>query len=286
VARPAPGALERAAQGFQAARGGELTERSTSAEVEVAADPARAFEAFTGEIDEWWVRGPINFFDAARAVAMRIEPGVDGRVLEVYESDALELGRITIWEPGTRLAYRSSVDDSEIDVRFEPVDAGTRVRVTQTLVPGGEKMFDFWPRTLQWFGSWFGKGRPKEIAPFSIALYYEKPVEAAHWLERVFQLRSWTGILETAEGTWIELHHNDVAILLFELEGERNRAHTDMPWVYVDDLDAHFAHAEAEGATIVTGVHQHGYRAYTAEDLEGRRWTFAQARPTMAPSMP
>jgi hypothetical protein len=26
---------------------------------------------------------------------------------------------------------------------------------------------------------------------------------------------------------------------------------------------------------------QHGYRAYEAEDLEGYRWTFAQARPTM-----
>jgi uncharacterized glyoxalase superfamily protein PhnB len=54
-----------------------------------------------------------------------------------------------------------------------------------------------------------------------------------------------------------------------------------MPWVYVPDLDAHFAHAEAEGATIAAGIHQQGYRAYTAEDLEGRRWTFAQARPTM-----
>jgi len=54
-----------------------------------------------------------------------------------------------------------------------------------------------------------------------------------------------------------------------------------MPWVYVDDLDAHFVNSEAEGATIVSGIHQHGYRAYVAEDLEGRRWTFAQARPTM-----
>ena len=211
---------------------------------------------------------------------MKIEPGVDGRVLEVYEGDALELGRITAWEPGERLAYRSSVDDSEVDVRFESVEGGTRVRVTQTLVPGGEKMFDFWPRTLAWFGSWLGVGRPKEIAPLSIALYYESPVEAAHWLQRVFQLGSWTGILGTAEGTWIELHHGNVAILLFELEGERG-AFTDMPWVYVDDLDAHFAHAESEGAAIVQGIHQHGYRAYVAEDLEGRRWTFAQARPTM-----
>ena len=258
-----------------------MTERSASAEVEVAADPGRAFAAFTEEIDAWWVRGAINFFDAARAIEMRIEPGVEGRVLEVYEGDALELGRITVWEPGTRLTYRSSVDDSEIDVRFEPVDSGTRVTVTQTLVPDGEKMFDFWPRTLAWFGSWFGKGRPKEIAPLSIALYYENPVEAAHWLERVFQLESWTGVLETAEGTWIEFHHGNVAILLFQLEGERDGAVTHAPWVYVDDLDGHFARAKAEGATIVEEIHQQGYRAYKAEDLEGRHWTFAQARPTM-----
>ena len=259
-----------------------MSVRSASAEVEVAADPTAAFKAFTEEIDSWWVRGAINFFDAARAVEMRIEPGVEGRVLEVYEDDALELGRITAWQPGARLSYRSSVDDSEIEVRFEPVEGGTRVRVTQTLVPDGEKMLDFWPRTLDWFASWFGKGRPKEIAPLSIALYYERPVEAARWLERVFQLRSWTGILETEEGTWIEFHHGNVAILLFQLESERNGASIDMPWIYVQDLDAHFTHAQAEGATIVEEIHQQGYRAYTAEDLEGRRWTFAQARPTMA----
>jgi uncharacterized glyoxalase superfamily protein PhnB len=55
-----------------------------------------------------------------------------------------------------------------------------------------------------------------------------------------------------------------------------------MPWAYVDDLDAHFAHAKAGGAEIVSEIQQHGYRAYTAEDLEGHRWTFVQARPTMA----
>jgi uncharacterized glyoxalase superfamily protein PhnB len=55
-----------------------------------------------------------------------------------------------------------------------------------------------------------------------------------------------------------------------------------MPWAYVDDLDAHFAHAKTAGATIVSEIEQHGYRAYSAEDLEGHRWTFAQARPTMA----
>jgi uncharacterized glyoxalase superfamily protein PhnB len=257
-----------------------MSERSATAEVEVAVEPQQAFAVFTDEIDSWWVRGAINFFDSARAVEMRIEPAVDGRVLEVYADDALELGRITVWEPGARLAYRSSVDDSEVDVRFEAVEGGTRVRVTQTLVPGGEKMFDFWKTTLRWYGSSFTQSRSREIAPFSIALYYDDPVAAAGWLERVFQLRSWSPVIEGEEGMWVELHHGNLAILLFRQEGER-AAFTDMPWVYVDDLDAHFEHAEANGATIVEGIHQHGYRAYVAEDLEGRRWTFAQARPTM-----
>jgi hypothetical protein len=87
-----------------------VTGKSASAAVKVAVDPMSAFTAFTDEIDFWWVRGPINFFDAARAVAMRIEPGVGGRVLEIYDDargDALELGRITVWEPGVRLTYRN-----------------------------------------------------------------------------------------------------------------------------------------------------------------------------------
>jgi uncharacterized glyoxalase superfamily protein PhnB len=54
-----------------------------------------------------------------------------------------------------------------------------------------------------------------------------------------------------------------------------------VPWIFVDDLDGHFARAQAGGATIVEGIHQHGYRAYVADDLEGNRWIFAQARPTM-----
>jgi uncharacterized glyoxalase superfamily protein PhnB len=76
----------------------------------------------------------------------------------------------------------------------------------------------------------------------------------------------------------------DVALLLFPLDGKRpqDAPMTHMPWAYVDDLDAHFAHAEAAGATIVSEIQQHGYRFYTVEDLEGHRWTFLQARPTMA----
>jgi uncharacterized glyoxalase superfamily protein PhnB len=57
---------------------------------------------------------------------------------------------------------------------------------------------------------------------------------------------------------------------------------THQPFVYVDDLEAHLAHATAAGATIVEPIKHHGFKAYVAEDVEGRRWTFAQARPTQS----
>lgn len=72
--------------------------------------------------------------------------------------------------------------------------------------------------------------------------------------------------------------------MVFALDGElpEHAPATHVPWIYVDDLDAHLARAQANGATIVEEIHQHGYRAYTADDLEGHRWTIAQARPTMS----
>lgn len=269
-----------------------MSGRSASASVVVRVDPLRAFTAFTDEIDSWWVRGPINFFDSSRAVAMRIEPGVGGRVLEIYDEaggDVLELGRITAWSPGERLTYRSLVDETEVDVSFAAVESGTRVRVTQTVLGDEERALLFWPNVLGWLATWWEEreragGDRGEIARVSIALYYEAPAAAARWLERVFQLRSWSGIpAEGDDPSWIELHHGNVAILLFRLErgSVADGQATHEPWVYVDDLDAHFAHAEHAGAAIVSEIRQHGYRSYTAEDLEGRRWSFVQARPTM-----
>jgi uncharacterized glyoxalase superfamily protein PhnB len=49
--------------------------------------------------------------------------------------------------------------------------------------------------------------------------------------------------------------------------------------VFVDDVDAHFEHARASGATILTAPEDNrpaGQRQYR-EDLEGHRRMFAQA---------
>ena len=48
--------------------------------------------------------------------------------------------------------------------------------------------------------------------------------------------------------------------------------------VYVHDIDAHYAHAVAEGADITMAIEDafYGERRYEATDLEGHRWHFAE----------
>lgn len=66
-----------------------------SSQLQGPAGPATAFAAFTEELDLWWVRGPVSHHAGGRVLAMRCEPGLGGRLLEVYDDtsgDALELG--------------------------------------------------------------------------------------------------------------------------------------------------------------------------------------------------
>ena len=141
--------------------------RSRESSVEVAVDPKTAFTAFTEELDLWWVRGPINAYDSGRLAEMRCEPGVGGRILEVYEverGEGLELARITAWEPGERVAWKSSLDDVSIDVRFEPTAGGTLVRLEATVAEGGEDRggSSFVVVSPPWFGAWI---RRRDSAP-------------------------------------------------------------------------------------------------------------------------
>ena len=267
---------------------------SVSSEVEVQVDPDTAFTAFTDEMDLWWQRGPINFYDAARAVAMRCEPGVGGRLLEVYDEatgEALELGRITVWEPGERLAWLSSLDDVEIEVRFQAKEQSTVVRVEARIPPGGkDRGGTSWVRvTPNWFGVWCAKRdtapqKPQDLGRLGLAVYYAKPATAARWLADTYGFEPAGSLPEDDEDhRWIELHVANCSLMVFKLEHEpaHEAPNSHIPWVFVDDLDAHFARAQANGARIVEAIHQHGYRAYVTEDLEGHQWTFAQARPTM-----
>jgi uncharacterized glyoxalase superfamily protein PhnB len=281
-----------------------MTQAQTlSSEVEVAVDPATAFTAFTDEMDLWWVRGPINFYsDGGRVVEVRCEPGVGGRIIEVLDDPAsglvMEQARITRWEPGARVAWASSLDDVQTEVTFVPIDSGTRVTVAHVIPAGGEdKGGTAWSRVVPgWFGAWCAKRdrvrhEQIDIARLSLALSYARPAAAARWLARVFEFESMDDLPDgpdpLADGPyghpWIEFRIGNAVLNIFPLNGERTGGvHTHVPWVYVDDLDAHFAKAKANGATIVEELHPYpGSSVYVADDLEGNRWTFLQARPTM-----
>lgn len=102
----------------------------------IAAPPSRVFEAFTAEIGAWW--RPNALFQTGRHPdgKLSIEPGLDGRLLETHaDGDVDEIGRIRAWEPPVRLVLTwrptsfAADQETEVHVRFEPVDGVTRVVV-------------------------------------------------------------------------------------------------------------------------------------------------------------
>lgn len=269
--------------------------RSTSSTVDVATDPATAFVVFTDEIAHWWVPGPINFHDSSRAHGLRIEPGVGGRVVEVYDApagDGLELGTITVWEPGARLAWDSSIDDVHIDVRFEPSDRGTLVTVTAIVPPDGtDAGGSAWVRTVpNWLDRWVD-GRddaPREtrrLARLAVGIRYRRPAAAARWLRDVLLLEPTDAHLPDddppPDHTWIEFRIGDSVLAVngrCDGDGATGRP-SCTPWVFVDDLDVHYAHVRTSGAHIASEIETHGYRAYAVADPEHNLWTIAEAGP-------
>jgi uncharacterized glyoxalase superfamily protein PhnB len=268
--------------------------------VQVPTDPETAFTAFTEELDLWWVRGPINHWAGGRMAAMQCEPGIGGRLLEIYDEgrgDALELGRITVWEPGRRLAWQSSLDDVHTEVTFEALGSSTKVRVTARIPVGGvDRGGTAWTRVVpKWFGTWCERRdtaprRVQDLSRLALGIYYERPAAAARWLANVFGFQSpdplpqgSDPLSETEHGhPWIEFRIGTASFMIFKLDRERPRGSTHVPWVYVDNIEDHFHRTDSAGATIVAKLDAPwGLPIYTVEDLEGNRWTFAQARPTM-----
>lgn len=271
-----------------------MTRTSAEASIEVEVDPVTAFRIFTEEIDLWWVRGPINHFDSGRLRELRLEPGVGGRMLEIYDEaagDVLETERIVVWEPGARLVLRGSVQDTETDIRFEKTARGTRVHVSQYLVPGGDphNVGLGWPNMIETFALWTRRRdsaprTPREHGRLGVVLHYDDPQAAHRWLRDAFQLGSWDVDSLTLPTThsWYELHVGDAPLILLPRDpASPPRPSSAEIWVWFDDLDAHFRHAKSHGASIVREISHHGFRSYTAEDPAGHCWTFLQARPTM-----
>ena len=125
---------------------------------------------------------------------------------------------------------------------------------------------------------------------------YENGPAAMDWLARAFGFRERARMLgENGRLSHGEMEAGDGMIMLatpsphyrgpkhHREECEQAQRWSEVPYiidgvlVYVEDVDAHFQRAKAEGATMLSPVEegQEGKR-YRAEDLEGHRWMFMQ----------
>lgn len=94
-------------------------------------------------------------------MGIRFEPRVGGRWLEVWDEatgEGFEIGRVLVWEPGERLVvtYRNvhlPPEPSQVEVRFEPTPAGTRVRLEHSGLERPSERFEqsAWVNFIGWF---------------------------------------------------------------------------------------------------------------------------------------
>ena len=124
-------------------------------------------------------------------------------------------------------------------------------------------------------------------------LVYTDEVAALEYLTRVFQFteRREARMVsdDEAEGMLAWLEFGDGVVMIGRASdaarevhhlyspGEVGRA-TVMINVAVNDIDSHYEHAVAEGATITMPIEDafYGYRRYEADDLEGHHWHFQE----------
>lgn len=102
----------------------------------VKATPEQAFDVFVREIGAWWKPNVLFQTTPRKPGRLAFESGEGGRLIETLETGKVfEIGRITAWEPPTRLVFNwrqaSFPPDlhTEVEVTFEAVGEETRVSV-------------------------------------------------------------------------------------------------------------------------------------------------------------
>ena len=134
----------------------------------VAASPMRAFQAFTQDVGLWWRPNAMFQFTPRSPGVVSFEGELGGRFIETLANGKVfEIGRITAWEPGVRLVFgwRQAAftldQNTEVEVRFEPVGEETRVTVEHRgwdSVPAGHVARHGFPDALflRRHGAWWG----------------------------------------------------------------------------------------------------------------------------------
>jgi uncharacterized protein YndB with AHSA1/START domain len=109
----------------------------------VAVSTERAFQVFTEEMGTWW---PLAAYHIGKVDAKNVvlEPFVGGRWFERgLDGSECDWGRVRVWEPPRRLVltweissqwHHDSSVQTEVEVRFSPEGASTRVELEHRLL--------------------------------------------------------------------------------------------------------------------------------------------------------
>jgi uncharacterized glyoxalase superfamily protein PhnB len=114
------------------------------------------------------------------------------------------------------------------------------------------------------------------------ALHYADANAAIDWLERAFGFHR----MMVVPGDGDTVSHAELAfgggVLMLGTRHDGASSPQSAPYVYVADVDAHAARAEAAGARITRPPEDkpYGGRGYSVCDLEGNEWSFGGYRPT------
>lgn len=96
--------------------------------LDVACSVEHAFTVWTTRIDTWWPADHTVSGDPGTTVLL--EPFSGGRIFErTRAGDEHDWGRVTVWEPPTRLGYTwhlraDATDATDVLITFQPAAAG------------------------------------------------------------------------------------------------------------------------------------------------------------------
>jgi uncharacterized glyoxalase superfamily protein PhnB/uncharacterized protein YndB with AHSA1/START domain len=261
---------------------------SVATSVDVGVDPATAFGVFVDEIDARYRVERDTVVDLTRTVAIRFEPRLGGRLMDVYDAatgEGREMGRITGWEPGRRLVFTDN-RGTEVEVTFGAVALGTRVTIEHRGLDRLEPaMADHvrrfgWGLLLPWYRRHVDTRRSDEMAFLGITpyLYYEDGAAALDWLARVFgfgRTQRRTGADGRVDEAEIEVGPARVMIS-GRAPGPQNGPGALLV-VDVDDVDALHARITAAGVACDAPRDEvYGPRTCNVTDPWGYHWYFWQ----------
>ena len=117
-------------------------------------------------------------------------------------------------------------------------------------------------------------------------LCYRDLAEACAWLTRVF---GFTEHYRYGEPSGAQMHLGSAYIMVESPRGRTSPAQighgTQYLTIFIEDIEAHYAHTKTEGATIIEEPHEtvYGEFQYAAEDLDGHHWLFSRHAKDLSP---